>query len=90
VLSFQLPKFLSLSKQLLCSQYPLLIDNIIKGFIIYYVNNWLGIEFVNFLLPSYTSRLGNRNITTTYLTTDLVRLQKLSQGREQRLKTPTN
>jgi hypothetical protein len=41
-----------------------MIDNITKGFLIYYVNNWFGIEFVNLLLPSYTSKLCNRNTIT--------------------------
>jgi hypothetical protein len=44
--------------------YSLLIDNITKGFLIYYTNNWFGIEFVNFLLCSYNSRLGNKNTST--------------------------
>jgi hypothetical protein len=51
---FQLPKYLSLVKQLVSPQYLLLLNNIAKEFLIYYVNNWFVIEFVNLLLPIYT------------------------------------
>jgi hypothetical protein len=43
---------------------PLFIDNTAKG-LIFHVNNWFGIEFVNLLLLSYTFRSVNRNNTTT-------------------------
>jgi hypothetical protein len=59
-------------KQLSFPQYPAVYNNTVKGFI-YYVNNWLGVESMNLLLLSYTSRLENRNDTTTNLTTKLSR-----------------
>jgi hypothetical protein len=54
----------SFERQLLSPQHLLLIDNIAEGFLIFYLNNWFGIEFVNLLLLSHISRSGNRNIKT--------------------------
>jgi hypothetical protein len=48
--SCQLPNYLSLSKQLLSLQYPLLLDITMRKFLIYYGNNRVGIEFANMLL----------------------------------------
>jgi hypothetical protein len=48
--SFYLPKYLSLSKQLLSPQFWLLIGNIIRVFLIFYVNNCFDIEVVNLLM----------------------------------------
>jgi hypothetical protein len=65
---FLLPKFISFFIQLYFPNDLLFIDNTAKGFI-YHVNNWIGIASMTFLILSYISRSGNRNHTTTWLTT---------------------
>jgi hypothetical protein len=60
-----------------------LLNTTSKGFI-YYQYDWFGIEFMNLLLLNYSSRLVNRNDTTTYLTTKLARVWKLSQRNDNR------